>query len=172
MYEKNKKQFYESATNNILSKLDGMGLSKSDKNQAVYYVKLFREIFKYEEMRKWTFAALGGDLWDFGYDSVGFCRVASIAFSSVMGVKDWQLMCIDEDKWDAKSAHHYLKHIPSGKFFDITYDQFAIEGFEIPYHLGHPAILNLGPGDETLRFADALNIDILEELKKQSSGRK
>ncbi len=169
--EKSKKDFYKAATVKLLNQINNLGLSESDKNRAIYFTKLFREIFQYDEIKKYMFITPKSKIWNLGYDSAGFCRIASVVFSVVMGVKDWQLMCINDNQWDGNASHHYLKHIPSGKFFDITYDQFAIDGYEIPYDLGHESVMNLKRGDLPWKFADALNINLIEELKKQSKGK-
>ena len=63
------------------------------------------------------------------------------------------------------ASHHYLKHIPSGQFFDLTYDQFAIYGQTVPYEIGTPAAYRLYPNNDIMRFADALNVDIIGMLK-------
>lgn len=170
MYETEKKEFYKSATQNILSQLGGMGLSESDKHRATYLILLFREAFKYDELKKYVFITPQQKIWNLGYDSAGFCRVASITFAIVMGLKDWQLMCINDNQWDGNSSHHYLKHIPSGKFLDITYDQFSFEGFDVPYELGHNALFGLVPGDMTFKFAHKLDINLLSVLKGESKG--
>ena len=171
MYDIDKKQFYEAATQKILSQIDSMGLAPDDKRQAVYFTRLFREAFKYDEVKKYTFITPYSKIWDLGYDSAGFCRAASITFAIVMGMRDWQLMCIDESDWSLREPHHYLKHIPSGKFFDITYDQFAIDGFTVPYDLGHKAIFGLTPNDIPIKFAKVLDIDIIDVLKGKSKGK-
>jgi len=171
MGEIDKKSFYESATQNILSQLNNMGLTSEDKRKAVFYTKLFREAFKYDEIKKHIFITPESKIWDLKYDSAGFCRVASITLAIIMGVKDWKLMCIGENDWDGKASHHYLKHIPSGKFFDITYDQFAFEGHQIPYDAGHEAIVGLSPNDMTMKFANTFDIDLLKILKNESKGK-
>ncbi|MBO4480309.1 MAG: hypothetical protein J5742_01625 [Alphaproteobacteria bacterium] len=162
---KNQKQFYENATKNLLSKLNDMGLSDTDKKKAIFYTKLLRESFKYDEIKKFTFLSGENDIWDFGYDSAGFCRIASITFSLAMGFQDWRLMCIDKMKWPGKMDHHYLQHVPSGTFFDITYDQFEVYGEKVPYEIGTPTTFGLVPGDSVLRFAKAMDIDIFGMLK-------
>ena len=168
---KNKKEFYESATKEILSQLDSFGLSKADKNKAVYFTKLFRGFFKCDEIKQYMFITPESKIWDFGYDSAGFCRIASISFAIVMGVKDWQLMCVNDNQWTGQASHHYLRHIPSGKFFDITYDQFVFYDKKIPYELGHITSFNLSPGDMVWKFVtNVLNMDIIEILKKESKG--
>ena len=167
-----KKALYKSATEKLLAQIHTFGLSEEDTKKAVYFTKLFREAFKYDEIKKYVFVSRERDIWDLGYDSAGFCRVASITFSVVMGVQDWELMCISEDDWSAHASHHYLKHRPSGKFFDITYDQFAVDGYdEIPYDSGHTAFIGLHPKDMTFKFANALDIDIYKLLKNKSNGK-
>lgn len=156
------KLFYEAATKRILAQLDSLGLPADKKQHAVKLVNLFRESFTHDDIKKATFITTHNKIWDFGYDSGGFCRVASITFAIAMNLYDWQLMFIGTDKW--VMPHHYLKHIPSGKFFDITYDQFAIKNLTVPYELGQNAIYNLSPTDNTLKFAKSVGLDIIKML--------
>lgn len=159
------KVFYEQATKNILARLAMLKLSKKEQNKAEELVKRFRAAFTKEEVKKATFLGPDNDMfWDLGYDSGGFCRVASISFAIAMDFHDWQLMVIDETQWPGKMSHHYLKHIPSGKFFDITYDQFAVEGLTVPYHLGQKANYSLSSTDETHKFAKMVGIDLIKSL--------
>lgn len=162
-----KKDFYKNATQNLLSQITKMGLSSQDTQKAVFYTKLFREAFTYDEIKQYTFIEPGADIWDLGYDSAGFCRIASTVFSIALGFNDWKLMKVDADQWDGNASHHYLKHIPSGQFFDLTYDQFAISGMNIPYEIGKPAAYRLYPNNDIMRFANALSIDIIGMLKNQ-----
>ena len=171
MKDMGKKAFYESATAQILSQIDDFGLSDDDRRKAIHFTRLFREAFKYDEIKKYVFVSKNHDIWNLGYDSAGFCRIASITFSIVMGVTDWELMCVSENDWAAHASHHYLRHRPSGKFFDITYDQFAVNGFTVPYELGHVAVLGLQSQDMIFKFADALDIDIIQLLKNASKGK-
>ena len=165
-----KKDFYKNATYELLSQLNKMGLSDTDKQKAVFYTKLLREAFTYDEIKQYTFIEPGADIWDLGYDSAGFCRIASTVFSIALGFNDWKLMRVDADQWDGNASHHYLKHIPSGQFFDLTYDQFAITGMKVPYEIGKPAAYRLYPNNDIMRFANALNIDIISMLKSNSKG--
>lgn len=168
MMNKNKKDFFDAATVNILNQINDFGLSEKNKKKAVFFTKLFRETFKYDEIKKYLFVTPESKIWDLGYDSAGFCRVASIAFSIVMGIQDWQLMCINNNQWYGNASHHYLKHLSSGKFFDLTYDQFAIDGYIVPYELGHSTGFNFYPGDMSQKFIDILNVsDILRKQFKE-----
>ena len=154
----NRRDFYEDATRNLLAQVNGFGLDPKKKHDAILYTRVFRELFKLDEVKQYTFVTKENKIWDFGYDSAGFCYAASVAFSIALGVHDWQLMCIDGDKYAGRMDHRYLKHIPSGKFFDITYDQFAIEGITVPYELGTPAQYSLSSKDTPYRFAKAVGI--------------
>ncbi len=156
------KLFYEAATKRILAQLDSLGLPADKKQRAVKLVNLFRESFTHDDVKKATFIDGDNDIWDLGYDSGGFCRVASITFAIAMDFHDWQLMHVEKEDWVA--PHHYLKHIPSGKFFDITYDQFAINGLEVPYEIGKKAAYNLSFNDDTSKFAKSVGLDIIKML--------
>jgi len=169
--QQDKKLFYEKATQKLLSQIDGMGLKPDTKRQAIYFTRLFREAFKFDEIKKYTFITPYSNLWDLGYDSAGFCRAASITFAIVMGLTDWKLMYIDDIAWAAREPHHYLKHIPSGEFFDITYDQFEFNGYTVPYELGSEAIFGLKPMDTPIKFARALDIDLIGVLKGEQKGK-
>lgn len=173
MQSLDKKAFYESATAKLLTQINTFALPETDKKKAVHFTTLFREAFKYDEIKQYVFMTHDKKLWDLGYDSAGFCRIASIVFAIVMGINDWKLMYIDENSWDVKMDHHYLKHIPSGKFFDITYDQFIIDGYykEIPYNLGYTAAFGLQPNDMSIRFAKVLGIDMFKLLKNTTNGK-
>lgn len=166
-----KKVFYESATKKLLSEIEDMGLSADEKRKAVFYTKLFREAFKYDEIKQNVFITPNNKIWNLGYDSAGFCRIASINFAIIMGVEYWKLMCINDNQWTGQASHHYLQHVPTGKFFDITYDQFDFYGQKVPYELGHRTAFNVYPGDLSLKFADVMGIDILKMLMKKSKGK-
>jgi len=161
-----KKNFYEKATLNLLTQLAKFGLSDDARNNAVYYTRLFRAAFKIDELKQFVFVDDKNTIWDLGYDSAGFCRISSSIFSIALGIRDWKLMRIDPDQWIGKASHHYIQHIPSGMFFDLTYDQFAIDGLTVPYDIGKPATYGLYPKNDTMRFADALDIDIIGMLKQ------
>lgn len=165
MKNQDKTALYESATKNILAQINKMNLSPEDKNKAVYYTSFFREAFKYDVIKQKTFLTRGNKIWDFGYDSAGFCYASSSVFSVIMGLDDWNLMCIDADKWPGRFSHHYLKHVPSGTFFDLTYDQFSVDGFSVPYELGERVFVHLNKKDSPMRFAKALDIDVMGILQ-------
>ena len=170
MKTKEQKIFYERATKNILAKLDTLNLTPEKKKKAIKLVQLFREAFTKEDVKKATFLDEENTrFWDLGYDSGGFCRVSSITFAIAMDFHDWQLMAIDKEQWPGQMGHHWLQHIPSGKVFDITYDQFAIEGLQVPYKLGKKAAYNLSLQDETHKFAKSVGLDILKLLMETKS---
>lgn len=158
MKDKSKEIFYENATKNLLNQINKFDLTDKKKHDAIFYTRVFREVFKLDEVKQYTFVTGKNKIWDFGYDSAGFCYAASVAFAIALGIKDWQLMCIDGDKYAGKMDHHYLLHKPSGNFFDITYDQFAVEGITVPYELGTPAMYSLSSKDTPYRFARAVGI--------------
>ena len=156
---KDKQQFYKDATNVLLMQIDGLGLDSTKKRNAIFYTRVFREMFKMDEVKQYTFVTNENKIWDFGYDSAGFCYAASVSFAIAMGgFQEWQLMCIDGDKYAGHMDHHYLLHKPSGKFFDLTYDQFAFKNIIVPYNLGTPATYSLASHDSPYRFARAAGI--------------
>ena len=158
MNNKAKQEFYDDATAKLLNQINKLKLDSKKKHDAVLYTRVFRELFKLDEVKKYTFVTDENKIWDFGYDSAGFCYAASVSFAIALGIKDWQLMCIDGDKYAGLMDHHYLKYIPTGEFFDITYDQFAVEGITVPYELGTPAQFSLSSKDTPYRFAKAVGI--------------
>lgn len=166
-----KKTFYENATRELLSQLNTMTLSPADKNKAVYYTKLFREAFKYDAIKKHVFLSQENIYWNFGYDSAGFCYASSVVFSIMTGFQNWNLMYIDADKWPGYVSHYYLKHLKSGKFFDITFDQFSVDGFTVPYEIGEIAPFALTPGDTPFKFADVLNLDLIKTLRNSTTRK-
>ena len=169
MTKQDSKKFYDLATEKILKKIDDLGLSKEDTIKAHGYAKIFRRAFLSGAVAKTMFdEKIDLKRKNYIYYSSGFCRVSSFAFAAAMGAADWELMCIKENEWDGKTEHHYLKHVPTGKFLDLTYDQFAVNGKYVPYELGHKA--NLIPTLQTdgLTFANAAGIDMIEILKENS----
>ncbi len=170
MTEKIDENFYNQATQNILAKIRLLGMSAEDTEKAIKLATLFRAAFKLNTVKKKSFKTKDSPLYKLGYHSGGFCRIASTVFMAAMGAADWELMCIDGDKW--VMSHHYLKYRPNGKILDLTYDQFAVKGLSIPYELGHPAedacaTISANDGDG-LKFAESIGIDIREMLKENS----
>lgn len=163
------KVLYEQATKNILAQLKALNLSPEKHKRAADLVFKFREAFTKDEVKKATFITPDSKIWDLGYDSAGFCRVASITFAIATDFRDWQLMAIDPTKWSGGMGHHWLQHIPTGKVFDITYDQFTVDGFKLPYHLGQHAAYNLSLQDETHKFAKSVGLDIIKLLMDNKS---
>ena len=151
---------YKQATKNILAQIDAMHLSPEKREKAVHFVKLFREAFTKEEVQKSTALANSEEnIWGQGYDSGGFCRVASITFMIAMDFHDWQLMAVQDDVW--KYNHHWLQHKESGKVLDLTYDQFLSP---VPYELGQKTAMNLSLQDETHVFAKHVGLDIMKMI--------
>lgn len=163
------KKYYEQATKNILAQLQSLNMSPEKYANAANLVKRFREAFTKDEVKKATFITPDSKIWDLGYDSGGFCRVASISFAIATDFHDWQLMAIDGNQWHGKMGHHWLKHVPTGKVFDITYDQFTVDGLKLPYHLGKPAAYALSLQDETHKFAKCVDLNIIKLLMEDKS---
>ena len=162
------KVYYEQATRNILARLKELNLTPEKYKQATELVVKFRNAFTSDEVKKATFITPDNDVWDLGYDSGGFCRVASISFAIAMDFHEWQLMYIDKAQW-VGGSHHWLQHVPTGKVFDITYDQFTVDGLSLPYHLGNKAVYGLSLQDETHKFAKFVDLDILKLLMENKS---
>jgi hypothetical protein len=153
-------ELYKETTKKLLAKIDALHLAPEKRQKAIHFVQLFRESFTKEEVKKASFLANPeNDRWDLGYDSGGFCRMASITFMFVMDFHDWQLMAIPEGKW--KYGHHWLVHKETGEIFDLTYDQFVSK---IPYEIGEPASPSMTLQDETHAFAKSVGIDLLKTI--------
>lgn len=163
------KIYYKHATKKILAQLNALNLTPEKQKRATELVLKFRAAFTNDDVKKATFITPDSPIWNLGYDSAGFCRVASISFALAMGFRDWQLMSIDKDDWYGQMGHHWLKHIPTGKVFDITYDQFTVDKLKLPYHLGHKTAYGLSMQDETHKFAKCVGIDILKLLMEDKS---
>ena len=89
---------------NYYRKLIEWGFQTRINAKLYFYTKLFREAFTYDEIKQYTFIEPGETIWDLGYDSAGFCRIASTVFSIALGFNDWKLMHINADQWDG--LHH------------------------------------------------------------------
>lgn len=163
------KHYYEQATKNIMAQLKMLNLSPDKYKRATDLVLKFRKAFQQDAVKKATFITPDSKIWNLGYDSAGFCRVASITFALAMDFHDWQLMSINKEDWYGKMGHHWLQHVPTGKVFDITYDQFTVDGLTLPYHLGHKAAFNLSLQDETHKFAKSVDLDIIKLLMGNNS---
>lgn len=167
---KNDPVLYKEATKKILAQIDALHLTPEKHECAIRLVQLLRKSFTNAEIRKATFLANSTDnVWDFGYESGGFCRVASILFMYAMpDSEDWQLMALDNGAW--KYEHHWLVHKPSGKILDLTYDQFISP---VPYELGKPVAPELSLQDEAHVFAKKLGFNLMKLIgnKRQQSKK-
>lgn len=165
-----KEQFYENATMQLLKTIDSMGLDKIPRLRAKNLTLLFRDSFKIPTVKYKTFEhELGNSLGFLKYDSDGFCRVASTNFGIMMGgAKHWRMMYID-DIW-TYGPHHFLTHIPTNTVLDLTYDQYTNHDITIPYNIARPISYQIDTPDKdpVLRFAHAVGIDLIGELKKQN----
>lgn len=165
-----KELYYEHATRKLLKTIDAMNLGKLPSMRAKNLILLFRDSFKLPTVKYKTFEhELGDSLAFLKYDSDGFCRVASTNFGIMMGgAERWQMMYID-DKW-TYGPHHFLTHVPTNTILDLTYDQYTNHNIKIPYDIAHPISYQLDTPktDPVMRFAAAMGIDLIGELKKQN----
>ncbi len=158
-----KEQFYEKATQKLLATIDKMEMDKVSRMRAKNLVLRFRDSFKLPDVKQKTFS---DNYTCFTYDSDGFCYAASVDFALMMGgAPDWKIKHIGES-W-AHGPHHYLLHVPSNTVLDLTYDQFAVNGFEIPYNLGQTGKLVFEKDDSPARFAEAVGLTPLLANNKQ-----
>lgn len=166
-------KLYQQATKNILAQIDAMNLTPEKREQAIHFVQLLRESFTKHEVKK---AFFGSDLnkqhlnekqLDEVYDSDGFCRVSSITFMIAMDWHDWKLMAVDKEKAQWYYSHHWLKHVPSGKILDLTYDQFLSP---VPYKAGEAVDPGAFLKDDTNVFANSIGLD-LKTMLVQTKGK-
>ena len=156
--DRNKEDFYKSATRKLLNQLDTMNMNPTDRLAAKKLTLLFRNKFQDYDVQMATFGPdLNYDISMFSYDADGFCKASSFTFMNQMGPKDWQLMYIDE-LWTF-GPHHFLMHLPSRQVFDLTADQYTIYGIEVPYNMGYPMQLNKNERQSAERFAAALALN-------------
>ena len=159
-----KKKFYEAATQKLLHDLDDMGLDKLSRMRAKNFVLLFRDSFKQDSVKHAAFSTeIGNDYKLFPYDSYGFCRASSLSFMALMPKKQWQLMYINEI-W-VHGPHFYLRHVDSGKVFDLTFDQYEVEGLTVPYYFGRPTKPDANARHTVARFVNAIGLDFSVALK-------
>lgn len=139
-----------------------MHLAPTVLSQAKRTTMLLRNSFQYQDVKQAAFSAdLGDDLSMFTYDSDGFCLVASCSFQQIMNSRDWQLMYIDEI-W-TYGPHHFLRHIPSGTVFDLTFDQYTHYGMTVPYELGRPIKTTKYHKDKASEMLKFLNRKFLQK---------
>lgn len=159
-----KEFLYKQATQKLLESISKMKMTPDDKMLATHLTRVFRDAFQWPAIKQ---ATLGPELQQFGdvsrifrYDSTGFCRASSMAFANIMNSgnnkpQDWQLRYIDE-LW-TYGPHHFLYHKPSKVVFDLTFDQFSVDGVsQIPYDIGR--IVPKGYKDDAMahRFVEAI----------------
>lgn len=165
--KKNNVIAYENATRGLLQKLDGMNLPLRERLRAKNFTLLFRDSFKLESVKHATFYQNVGNAYkDFPYDSYGFCRASSFAFVSLMKSPDWRLMYID-DLW-TYGPHFYVQHMPSKTVFDLTFDQYAYDGVQIPYNMGRPAKIDADGKNTIVRFLHAVGLDFTVATNNKS----
>lgn len=155
---KNNALTYENATRGLLSKLDNMDLPLRERLRAKNLTLLFRDSFKQERVQHNTFYQdVGYNYRNFPYASYGFCRASSFSFLALMDNPDWQLMYIDTI-W-TYGPHFFIMHMPSDTVFDLTFDQYAYNGLQIPYELGRPVNMDYDARNVVTRFVHATGLD-------------
>ena len=169
MEKKNNISAYESATRGLVQKLDSLNLPLKQRLRAKNLTLLFRDCFQQDSVKHATFYSyVGYDYKKFPYDSYGFCRASSFSFFALMDSPDRQLMYIDK-RWKY-GPHFYLMHMPSKTPFDLTFDQYAYDGHQIPYELGRPVKIDEDGKNVIVRFLHAAGLDFnlaLNNLAKE-----
>ena len=150
-----KERFYKAATRKLLNQLDTMKLSATERHNAKKLTLMFRIMFKNPQVKMATFGPeLNYDISMFTYHADGFCKASSQSFMHLMQSPDWKLMYINET-WTF-GPHHYLLHVPSRQVFDLTADQYAQYGIDIPYNMGYRVTLNKQERQSAERFLKAV----------------
>lgn len=158
--KKNNAIAYEVATRGLLQKLDEMNLPLRERLRAKNFTLLFRDSFKLDTVKHATFyPTSGNDYKLFPYDSFGFCRASSFSFIALMNSPDWQLMYINE-LW-TYGPHFFIQHLPSKTVFDLTFDQYAYDGIQVPYDMGRPVSIDPDGKNVIVRFLHAAGVDFM-----------
>ena len=155
--------FYQNATKKLLCQIDTMKMTEGERNLAKRFMLLFRNSFQSDDVKRAVFGdILGTKLNDITYPSDGFCKASSSAFMAMMRGKKWRLMYIDEI-W-TYGPHFFLYHIPSKQNFDLTFDQYANIGIDVPYYLGRPETESKEQKIQSQRLIDMIgkNLDNLQ----------
>ncbi|MBD5400645.1 hypothetical protein HDR61_02785 [bacterium] len=155
---------YENATQGLLRKLESMNLPLRERLQAKNLTLLFRDSFKLGRVQHDTFySEIGYNYKKFPYPSYGFCRASSFSFLAIMNNSDWKLMYIDKI-W-TYGPHFFILHAPSDTIFDLTFDQYAYNGLDIPYDLGRPVQMDYDAKNTITRFLNAAGLDFMQAIK-------
>lgn len=161
---KKNQNVYESATRGLLQKPDEIVSDRSQRLRAKNLTLLFRDSFQLDSVKHATFYSdVGYDYKSFPYDSFGFCRASSFSFIALMNNPDWRLMYID-DLW-TYGPHFFVMHVPTKTPFDLTFDQYAYNGVEIPYNMGRPAKIDGDGKNVVVRFLHSAGLDFNVAVK-------
>lgn len=161
-----KRNYFETSTQSLLKKLDEMKLDKMSRIRAKSFTRAIRDAMTKPYVQTQTFNIPFPDECGLCYDSLGFCRVSSLSFINLMSEKgklseDWDLYIIDSKY----GTHHFLKHKPDGIIFDLTFDQFAVEGIQVPYKLGKQTFVGLSEFNDPVHdFYNAAGFNKLKPL--------
>ena len=156
-----KEIFFKTATLQLMNTIDSMNLA--DVVRVKDLVKRMREAFLNDDIRATVF---GKDLADdmSVYVANGFCAAACISFINAIGNNDWELMYIDE-MWTF-GPHYFLRHKPSGKVLDLTFDhQDGI--LDIPYYLGCKTKPTKYSSDMAKKFSALIGVTQNKQLLNQ-----
>lgn len=167
MMNQRERLFYDKTTYALLSTINHMGLKPKELDDASFYIKLLRMSFTDNAIKQCVFLDERNKEWDFGYDSTGFCYAASVVFAMANGLNNWNLLYLDGERWHGATPHFYLQHKKTGKFLDITYDQFAIKGITVvPYEKGERIPIKMPLENIAAKFAYILDINLKTKERK------
>ena len=161
---KDKIDFFEASTQSLLRKLDAMKMDKMSRIRAKNFARAIRDSMLNPDVQIQTFN-LRSHQCNVGYDSVGFCRVASLSFMNLMSEKntitqDWDLFVVNGRDTD----HHFLQHRLDGAIFDLTFDQFSYNGIVVPYKCAHRTFVGVIDKDPLYDFYNACGFDKFKPL--------
>jgi hypothetical protein len=167
---KNKEQFYENATKDLLNRIDKMGLDLKIRLQAKNLVLLMRDSFKLSDVRQKVFSTVSPGLeWkETSYYSCGFCRSSTFVYSAFMnfinGSNEWDIMYLPYEVW-SNGSHYFLKHKKSDLILDITADQYSWYNIDIPYNIALKTKIDSEGKFTIIRFLNSVNMDFMPIIK-------
>ena len=160
-----KRIYFEESTRDLLKRLDEMQLDKISRIRAKNFTRAIRDAMTKTYVQTQTFNIFPHQC-DLNYPSLGFCRVSSLAFINLMSEHN-----ILNDEWDLYAVsneslyHHFLKHRPDNIVFDLTFDQFTVDGITVPYDIAHKTDIGLlNDQDPLISFYNASGFDGFKPL--------
>lgn len=132
-----KRAYFEECTRSLLKQLDNMKMDKMSRLRAKSFTRAIRDAMTLRYVQVKTFKIPPRQC-SLCYDAVGFCRVSSLTFLSLMSThgeltQDWDLYVVSNEQI---GEHHFLKHKRDNTIFDLSFDQFTVDDIIVPYDAG------------------------------------